>query len=111
MAGVSAVPLPTQYKLIPSQRVGTDFLKSSHFHIAQDNSVSQAGFKSVFKKDYIPWEISSKPHGSTPPRPSEVLHRDDRFFSEKSSETFQVIISLFDASLSHLILYKLYIYQ
>ena len=69
--------------------VDTEFLSSSHFKISQDPGVTKGSMKTVFKKDYVPWEVSSKPLAAKPPRPAEVLHKDDQYFNEKASETRQ----------------------
>ena len=69
--------------------VDTAFLSSSHFQISQDRRVTNGSLKSVFKRDYVPWEVSSKPQAARPPRPAEVLHKDDQYFNEKASETRQ----------------------
>lgn len=88
-AGVSALPMPPVGKLLVAPKVGTDFLSSSHFTISQDtsNASAKSSLRSIFKKDYVPWDISSRPSASIPPDPAEVLHRDQRFFNEKASET------------------------
>lgn len=92
MAGVSAVQygrMPGEKSLVAPQPVGTKFLASSHFTISQDNSVTKGSLKSIFKKDYVPWEINSKPDAAKPPRPAAILQKDDRYFNERSSETKQ----------------------
>ena len=92
MAGVSSlqsIGTPTVKNMISAPKVGTEFLASSHFKIAQDESVLDKVPKSVFKKDYIPWEIGTKPAGSKPPRPADILQRDERYFNQRASETKQ----------------------
>lgn len=75
--------------MISPPPVGTEFLASSHFKIAQDESFGDKVPKSVFKKDYVPWDISTKPPGSKPPRPADILQRDERYFNQRASETKQ----------------------
>ena len=92
MAGVAAVQyarMPGEKTMMPAQKVGVDFLASSHFTISQDESVRKESLKSVFKKDYVPWEINSKPPGAIPPRPADILQADERYFNQKASETKQ----------------------
>ena len=79
--------LPGSRKLMPTRKSGTEFLVASHFTIAQDSEVTSPSLKSIFKKDYTPWHIACRPPASEPPPPAEVLHKDDRFFAEKASET------------------------
>ena len=90
-AGVSAVQQydrnPTVSSMLPSQKVGNEFLEASHFTIAQDDGISPKSFKSVFKKDYIAHDIYSKPAGAKPPPPANFLHKDNRFFNTRASET------------------------
>ena len=92
MAGVSACLAPARNMpgnptLLPSIAGGTEFLAASHFTISQDPHATKPSLKSVFKKDYPPWEIKGKPDGAIPPRPASVLQKDDRYFNEKASET------------------------
>ena len=86
-ASVMSLPVISSSRMIEAPKVGTDFLSSSHFAIAQDEAATQPSLKSIFKKDYVPWDISSRPPAAIPPRPAEVLHRDARYFNEKASET------------------------
>jgi len=86
---VSALPRIDAGKQLPSSKMGTDFLASSHFSIAQHDAVTQGALKSIFKRDYIPWDIHNKTSASVPPKPAEVLHRDARYFNERASETTQ----------------------
>jgi len=85
--GVSTLPVIDPSKLLPPSKTGIDFLASSHFSISQHNDGTHSSLKSIFKKDYVPWDISHRPPASVPPFPAEVLHRDARFFNEKASET------------------------
>ena len=78
--------------LIPAPENRTKFLMSSHFKVAQDNNVGQTCTKSVFKKDYVPWTNWSRQEESIPPKPSEVLHRDARYFNERQSETVNAFV-------------------
>ena len=67
--------------------VNTQFLSGSHFSIAQDNNVTQAPHRSIFKTDYPPWPIRGRPYASDPPAPAAVMHKDVNRFNEKCSET------------------------
>lgn len=82
-----AAPQLMTKNLMPAPKSGIDYLSSSHFTISQDCSVTSPSLKSVFKKDYTPWSVSSRPVPSIPPQPAQVLHKDDRFCNEKASET------------------------
>lgn len=90
-AGVAAVNYarnrPALSSLIEEQPTRTEFLASSHFKISQDPYVTQPSLKSVFKVDYPPWDIHSKPPGAIPPKPAEIFQKDDRYFNIKASET------------------------
>ncbi len=92
MAGVSAIQYarqPGQKSNLEPSKVSTNFLAASHFTISQDDSVTKGSLKSIFKKDYVPWDINAKPDAAKPPKPANVLQTDDRYFNEKSSETRQ----------------------
>lgn len=73
--------------MIPPPLTRSEFLVSSHFTIGHENNPTLGGTKSVFKKDYVPWNKWSRQESSVPPKPSEVLHRDPQFFNERASET------------------------
>ena len=81
---VSSLP---SHQLLPAPKVGAEFLASSHFAVAQEPRVTQKSLKSIFKKDYIPHDVFQRPDASVPPPPADVMHKDDRYFNNKASET------------------------
>ena len=78
--------------LVPAPQTRAEFLASSHFKIAQNNDPRQTNTKSVFKKDYVPWNDWARQGASVPPKPSEVLHKDARYFNERQSETVNAFV-------------------
>lgn len=72
---------------MPAPQVGTDFLASSHFQIAQDPWATHPAMKTTFNKDYTPHNITGRPAAAKPPAPAWLMHKDDRHFNTKRSET------------------------
>ncbi len=87
MATVQFAQLPGNQTLLPPTKSGTSFLAASHFSISQDRQFTNPSLKSIFKRDYVPWDINGRPAAAEPPNPAEVLHRDNRFFTPHPSET------------------------
>ncbi|XP_052793104.1 testis-expressed protein 45-like [Mya arenaria] len=72
---------------IIKQKTGQDFLESTSFRIGQDDQLTNQRMDSIFKSDYPPYGTYGRPAGARPPPLSEVMHRDQKFFSERESET------------------------
>ena len=72
---------------IVNPKTGKEFLESTSFQISQDPFVTGNSMKSIFKQDYPPYNHYGRTEGARPPPLSEVMHKDERFFSEKESET------------------------
>ena len=72
---------------IVAPKTGQAFLESTSFQISQDRSITSDSMKSIFKQDYPPYHHYGRTKGARPPPLSEVMHKDERFFSEKESET------------------------
>ena len=75
-----------QAYLIPAHVRGAEFLAGSHFKVSNDVRVTRDCQKSVFAKDYVPWDVS-KPHSITPPAPSDFIGTDFRHFRENIPES------------------------
>lgn len=72
---------------IVAPKTGKAFLESTSFQISHDNSVTHDSMKSIFKQDYPPYDQYGRTKGAKPPPLSEVMHKDEKFFREKESET------------------------
>lgn len=72
---------------LTNPHTGSDFLASTNFKVAQDMSVLEESMKSVFKKDYPPYQHYGREKESERPKLAEVMTRDDTFFKDRASET------------------------
>lgn len=68
-------------------KTGQDFLESTNFQISQDPAATKDSMRSIFKQDYPPYPNYGRGLGARPPPLSEVMHRDERYFNKKESET------------------------
>lgn len=68
-------------------KTGQDFLESTSFRISQDDLLTNQKMNSIFKSDYPPYNHYGRDEGAKPPPLSEVMHRDQKFFNERESET------------------------
>ncbi|KAL3867036.1 hypothetical protein ACJMK2_044273 [Sinanodonta woodiana] len=85
----AAVAIPSGQINAPvlKPKTGQAFLESTNFHISQDDSITRENMQSIFKSDYPAHPDYRKVEGAQPPPLSEVMHRDNHYFNEKSSET------------------------
>ena len=72
---------------IINPKTGQDFLESTSFRIAQDDCMTNQRMNSIFKTDYPPYGHYGRGASAVPPPLSEVMHRDQKFFNERESET------------------------
>lgn len=72
---------------LTNPKTGTDFLASTNFKVAQDMSVLDESMQSIFKRDYPSYPHYGREKESERPKLGEVMTRDDKFFSDKASET------------------------
>lgn len=72
---------------IINPKTGQDFLESTSFKIGQDELLTNQRMNSIFKSDYPPYDMYGRSEGAKPPPLSEVMHRDQKFFNERESET------------------------
>ncbi|KAL4227714.1 hypothetical protein ACF0H5_013149 [Mactra antiquata] len=68
-------------------KTGQAFLESTSFRINQDDLLTNNRMNSIFKSDYPPYEVQGRTQGAKQPPLSEVMHRDQKFFNERESET------------------------